>query len=47
VGTAAIDRWLRGVAFQDMEDAMLPPELQESNPTGIARRVDGEWVAAQ
>lgn len=47
VGTAAIDRWLRPVAFQDMEDAMLPAELQESNPTGIARRVDGEWVAAQ
>ncbi|WP_291796931.1 aldehyde dehydrogenase (NADP(+)) [Brevibacterium sp.] len=47
VGTAAIGRWLRPVAFQDMEDAQLPPELQEANPLGIARRVDGEWVAAQ
>ncbi|WP_029089339.1 aldehyde dehydrogenase family protein [Brevibacterium album] len=47
VGTAAIDRWLRPVAFQDMEDGMLPPELQEANPLGIARRVDGEWQAAR
>lgn len=47
VGTAAIDRWLRPVAFQDMEDSMLPAELQEANPLGIARRVDGEWVAAK
>lgn len=47
VGTTAIDRWLRPVAYQDMEDAMLPAELQDANPTGIARRVNGQWEAAQ
>nr|WP_306427777.1 MULTISPECIES: aldehyde dehydrogenase (NADP(+)) [unclassified Brevibacterium] len=47
VGTAAIGRFMRPVAFQDYEDAQLPAELQEANPTGIARRVDGVWQAAR
>jgi NADP-dependent aldehyde dehydrogenase len=41
VGATAIRRWLRPVAFQDLPDALLPPELQEANPGGIPRRVDG------
>ncbi|GAA4165907.1 aldehyde dehydrogenase (NADP(+)) [Gryllotalpicola daejeonensis] len=41
VGTAAIGRFLRPVAYQDVPDAALPPALQESNPWNIARRVDG------
>jgi len=41
VGTAAIERFLRPVAFQDVPDALLPPALQEANPLGIPRRVDG------
>jgi NADP-dependent aldehyde dehydrogenase len=41
VGTTAIRRFLRPVAFQTMPDALLPEPLQEANPLGIPRRVDG------
>ena len=41
VGTRAIERFLRPVALQDMPDAALPPALQEHNPLGLPRRVDG------
>ena len=44
VGTAAIGRFMRPVAYQDLPDAALPPALQESNPWGIVRRVDGHFV---
>jgi NADP-dependent aldehyde dehydrogenase len=44
VGASAIRRWLRPVAFQSVPDALLPPELQEQNPLGIPRRVDGVTV---
>lgn len=43
VGTAAIDRWLRPVAYQSLPQALLPTELQDGNPDGILRLVDGEW----
>ena len=43
VGTAAVSRFLRAVAYQDFADVDLPPALQESNPLGLRRRVDGEW----
>lgn len=43
VGTAAIRRFLRPVAYQGMPDAALPPELRDANPLGIRRRVDGGW----
>lgn len=43
VGTAAIDRWLRPVAYQSFPQNQLPPELRDGNPTGIWRMVDGEW----
>lgn len=43
VGTAAIGRFLRPVAYQTFPDAQLPPALQEANPWGITRRVDGRW----
>jgi NADP-dependent aldehyde dehydrogenase len=39
VGATAIERWLRPVAYQDVPEAALPPELQESNPLGLPRRV--------
>jgi NADP-dependent aldehyde dehydrogenase len=39
VGTAAIDRFLRPVAYQEVPDALLPPELQDANPLGIVRQV--------
>jgi NADP-dependent aldehyde dehydrogenase len=41
VGTAAIDRFLRPVTYQDAPDAVLPPPLQEDNPWHLPRRVDG------
>lgn len=41
VGMAAITRFLRPVAYQNVPDALLPQALQEANPLGIARRVDG------
>jgi NADP-dependent aldehyde dehydrogenase len=41
VGTAAIDRFLRPVAYQNLPDVLLPPALQEANPLGLPRRVDG------
>ncbi len=41
VGMAAISRFLRPVAYQNVPDALLPEALKESNPLGIPRRVDG------
>jgi NADP-dependent aldehyde dehydrogenase len=37
VGTMAIFRFCRPVAWQSFPDAALPPELQEANPLGIQR----------
>ncbi|HWD63218.1 MAG TPA: aldehyde dehydrogenase (NADP(+)) [Humibacter sp.] len=41
VGTASVARFLRPVAYQGMPDAVLPPSLQDANPWGIPRTVDG------
>ncbi len=41
VGAHAIRRFLRPVAYQDIDEALLPPELADDNPAGIVRRVDG------
>ncbi|WP_280461656.1 aldehyde dehydrogenase family protein [Nocardia carnea] len=41
VGTTAIERWLRPVAYQNAPDPMLPPELREDNPLHLPRLVDG------
>ena len=41
VGATAIRRWLAPVSYQSWPDALLPPELQDANPLGIPRRVDG------
>lgn len=41
VGTRAIERFARPVAFQNAPAHALPPELQDANPLGIARLVDG------
>jgi NADP-dependent aldehyde dehydrogenase len=42
VGTAAIRRFARPVCWQDFPSATLPEELQDANPRGIWRLVDGE-----
>ena len=44
VGTAAIYRFVRPVAFQSFPDHLLPAPLQGANPLGILRLVDGEWT---
>lgn len=41
VGTAAIQRFVRPVAYQDAPDSVLPMALRDENPLGILRLVDG------
>jgi NADP-dependent aldehyde dehydrogenase len=41
VGTLAIERWLRPVAYQNIPDALLPDELRADNPLGVPRLRDG------
>src|SRR5699024_5744185 len=43
VGTRAIERFLRLVCYQDFPQAALPAALQDANPLGLRRLVDGEW----
>jgi NADP-dependent aldehyde dehydrogenase len=43
VGTAAILRFARPVAFQDFPESALPTELQDANPRRIWRLVDGQF----
>lgn len=42
VGTAAIERFLRPVAYQNFPQHLLPQELQEDNPLAVPRLVDGQ-----
>jgi NADP-dependent aldehyde dehydrogenase len=44
VGAAAIYRFARPVCFQGFPDAALPEELQNANPRGIWRMIDGQWT---
>ncbi len=44
VGTAAIERFLRPVCYQNVPKALLPPVLQAGNPLGIWRLRNGEPV---
>ena len=41
VGSAAIERFLRPVAYQDMPGDLLPLDLADPAPDGVRRRVDG------
>jgi len=41
VGTLAIHRFLRPVAFQNLPPELLPNAIAETNPWGLARRIDG------
>ncbi|APO83207.1 aldehyde dehydrogenase (NADP(+)) [Pseudomonas sp. GD03817] len=47
VGTAAIDRFLRPVCFQNYPDELLPAVLQNANPLGLLRLIDGEYSRAE
>ncbi|MDQ2847479.1 MAG: aldehyde dehydrogenase (NADP(+)) [Actinomycetota bacterium] len=44
VGTGAISRFLRPVAYQGFPNALLPPALDDNNSLGISRRVDGTLI---
>jgi alpha-ketoglutaric semialdehyde dehydrogenase len=44
VGTTAARRFQRPVGYQAWPDALLPAELQDANPLGIVRLVDGSFT---
>lgn len=46
VGTAAIERFLRPVCYQNFSDALLPEALRDGNPLGLRRRFAGKSEAA-
>lgn len=41
VGSAALERFIRPVCYQDVPDALLPDALKDANPLGLERLVDG------
>lgn len=41
VGSLAIERFQRPVAYQDVPDGLLPEALRDDNPWGLTRRIDG------
>ncbi len=42
VGQSAIRRFTRPIAYQNLPDSLLPPALQNANPLGIERKVNGK-----
>lgn len=46
VGTAAVARFTRPVAFQNFPQHDLPEALQDDNPLGIRRRLNGIWESS-
>ncbi|WP_240224261.1 aldehyde dehydrogenase (NADP(+)) [Rheinheimera hassiensis] len=46
VGTASIARFIRPICFQNYPQALLPQELQDSNPLQISRLVNGVRTTA-
>ncbi len=44
VGTAAIKRFVRPIAYQDFPQGLLPEALRDENPWGIFRLVNGEMT---
>ncbi|MDF4005111.1 aldehyde dehydrogenase family protein [Luteibacter sp. PPL552] len=40
---AAIQRFTALHSYDNVPDHLLPPELRDRNPGGIARRIDGRW----
>jgi NADP-dependent aldehyde dehydrogenase len=41
VGTAAIDRFVRPVSYQNLPQGLLPEAVRDANPWGVPQRVDG------
>ncbi len=44
VGLSAVKRFVRPVSYQDCPDQFLPKELQNNNPLGIWRLLNGEFT---
>ena len=44
VGSAAIRRFVRPLAYQNTPQELLPPALRDDNPLAIRRLVDGQWT---
>jgi NADP-dependent aldehyde dehydrogenase len=42
VGTAAIQRFLRPVSYQNLPQDLLPAAVQDSNPLAIWQRINGQ-----
>lgn len=42
VGSLAIERFQRPVAYQDVPAALLPDAVRDDNPWGLRRRIDGD-----
>nr|WP_246590195.1 hypothetical protein [Marinobacterium ramblicola] len=42
VGSAAINRFLRPVCYQELPQAMLPASIKDGNPLGIRRLIGGQ-----
>ncbi|HXE09644.1 MAG TPA: aldehyde dehydrogenase (NADP(+)) [Acidobacteriaceae bacterium] len=42
VGAMSIERWLRPVCYQDLPADLLPESLQDGNPLGLWRLVEGK-----
>ncbi|TLM83583.1 aldehyde dehydrogenase (NADP(+)) [Pseudarthrobacter sp. NamE2] len=47
VGTLAINRFLRPVAYQNLPQELLPQPLQDANPWHLNRRINGNVVPAK
>jgi NADP-dependent aldehyde dehydrogenase len=47
VGTLAINRFLRPVAYQNLPQELLPASLQDENPWHLNRRINGTVVPAE
>lgn len=45
VGSLAIHRFLRPVAYQDVPEALLPIVVADDNPWSVRRLVNGRWEA--
>lgn len=43
VGTLAIDRFMRPVAYQNLPEELQPEVVRDANPWGVPRRVNGEY----
>lgn len=46
VGSLAIDRFLRPVAYQNIPQGLLPAPLRDENPWALTRRIDGTIQSA-